>query len=59
MNQARRRWARISPGGSFFDVISAVRAADKSRRPLLTAAAPENKGAPFSEADAPESSWLD
>lgn len=39
MNQAGRWWADISLGATFFDVISSVLAADKWRRPLLTAEA--------------------
>lgn len=37
MNQARRWWADISLAATFFDVISFALAADKWRRPLLTA----------------------
>lgn len=55
MKQARRWWADISLGATFFDVISSVLAADKWRRPLLTAEAlisgkekkQKNKAAPF------------
>lgn len=55
MKQARRWWADISLGATFFDVISSVPAADKWRRPLLTAEAlisgkekkQKNKAAPF------------
>lgn len=53
MNQAGRWWADISLGATFFDVISSVLAADKWRRPLLTAEAlisgkkPQKTAAPF------------
>lgn len=43
MNQARRWWADISLGATFFDVISFVLTADKWRRPLLAEALVSDK----------------